>query len=185
MTGSTIGVGDVTRRSLRHGFLRHTTTNFKLSNSAPNYNANVIKHKAVSMIQCACFCLNYPVCKSPLCVRHVCHIICGSAACLSLPHSSQFPHKRLDFFLGGGGTWNACFSLLYNVYLIRCSILLIFSANYLITFSDFNQIKFSGKKMTKVLNTTFCENSPSGSPVFPFGQRDGQTDTARLTAAIP
>jgi len=87
--GSLFGVCDVTR-SLRHGFLWHTTTNFELSHSAPNYDATVIKHKAISMIQCACFWLNYPACKSPLCAPRLSHHlwVCGlsfSAASFAVP----------------------------------------------------------------------------------------------------
>jgi hypothetical protein len=78
----------------------------------------------------------------------------------------------LTFFLGGGGTWNACFSLLRNVYLICCSVLFSSSANCLITFSDFNQIKFYWKKMTKVLHTMFCENPSSGSRAVPCRRTD-------------
>jgi len=124
------------------GFLWHTTTNFELSHSAPNYNATLIKHKAIIIIQCACFCLNYPACKSPLCGPRLSHHlwVCGlsfSPAIFAVPSKTAW----------GGGTWNTGFSLLYNVYLKRCSALLSYSANCLTNFFDFNQIKFSWKKL--------------------------------------
>jgi len=95
------GVCDVIRSSLRHGFSWHTRTNFKLLHSAPNYNATVTKHKAVSTIQCACFCLNYPACKSPLCAPRLSHHlwVCG------LSFSSAIfavPSQTACLSLGGG-----------------------------------------------------------------------------------